>query len=184
MATIQVEEHMRSTWEVTWWWKWKVFLRKPQGKEELEPPEAAKEKQVSTLKCEFGPDNTSVWVFMLRNDESLIYVILNDHVCCDSLTKKKKYSNCPSPHHNTEFSTVYLCTDNSLTSRGWGEQMNGKLKIVDTADTLSLFIFIFISYMNLMCDFQGTEFLRKTPFCRHRRESWVFCILVDYPLLV
>lgn len=90
MATIQVEEHMRSTWEVTWWWKWKVFLRKPQGKEELEPPEAAKEKQVSTLKCEFGPDNTSVWVFMLRNDESLIYVILNDHVCCDSLTKKKK----------------------------------------------------------------------------------------------
>lgn len=89
MATIQVEEHMRSTWEVTWWWKWKVFLRKPQGKEELEPPEAAKEKQVSTLKCELGPDNTSVWVFMLRNDESLIYVILNDHVCCNSLTTKK-----------------------------------------------------------------------------------------------
>lgn len=25
------------------------FLRKPQGKEELEPPEAAKEKQVSNL---------------------------------------------------------------------------------------------------------------------------------------
>lgn len=41
------------------------LLRKPQCIEELEPPEASKEKQVSTLRYELDPENTSNWYLCL-----------------------------------------------------------------------------------------------------------------------
>lgn len=107
-------------------------------------------------------------------------VVLSNQVCYNSKqTNKQKNSIIPSLHHYTEFRRVFLCTAVSPISPGWGEQTNGKFNIIDAVDTLSPLILTSILYINVFSDLSIRDALRKTPSWRHRRESWVFCVLVD-----
>lgn len=74
------------------------LLRKPQCTEELEPPEAAKEKQVSTLRCELSLKTLQIGICASRTMRSSIDVVLSDQVCYNSKQKIQHYSLSSSLH--------------------------------------------------------------------------------------